>query len=109
MKISEMNNEQATEALVRIATPVGNICDDEKTVAMFEQFKRFGEETSLQEIGRMIPQITTLLLKSHKEDIYEIVGALTFKTVKQVAGMNFMETVQVIKESYDEVLHNFFI
>ena len=29
MKISEMTNDQATEAILRIAPPISNICEDE--------------------------------------------------------------------------------
>ena len=108
MKISEMNNEKAADALIRITTPIGNIFADEETTKMFEQIKVIGEGAPLQELGKIIPKAVTLLLKTHKKDVYEIVGALTFKSVSEVAKMNFVETINVVKDSYDEVLHSFF-
>ena len=108
MKISEMTNDQATEALIRLAVPFGNICDDEKMVAMIDDFNKMKNTPVVQTIGKMIPQVATYALKEHKNDLYEIVGALTMKTVAQVAKMNFFDTIKVLKDSYDEVLHGFF-
>lgn len=108
MKISEMNNEQATEALIRLAVPFGNICDDEKMVAIIDDFNKMKNTPVVQTIGKMIPQVATYALKEHKNDLYEIVGALTMKTIAQVAKMNFFDTIKVLKDSYDEVLHGFF-
>ena len=65
-------------------------------------------ELLIHTIGRMIPQIVSYLFKTHKEDLYEIVGALTFKKAAEVASMNFLETIRIVKDSYDEVLHDFF-
>ena len=108
MKISEMNNEQATEALIRLAAPFGNICDDEKMVALIDNYDSMKGIPVIQRIGRILPQVATYALKEHKSDLFEIVGALTAKNQNQVAKMNFMETINVLKESYDEVLHGFF-
>ena len=108
MKISEMNNEQATAALVRISAPLGNICDDENTVKILEDFDKMEGIHHIQAFGRILPQTTSYLLQTHKEDLYEIVGALTFKKRSEVAKMNFIETLKVLKDSYDEVLRDFF-
>lgn len=108
MKISEMNNEQAADALIRLSEPFGNICEDEETVKLFDMFNEMGDKPFIQTFGKMIPQIVGLLLKTHKDDLYEIVGALTFKSRAEVAKMNFVETIKTVRESYDEVLHGFF-
>ena len=108
MKISEMNNEQATEALVRLSVPFGNICEDEKMVQLIEDYNKNRKTPMIQAFGKLFPQICTYALKEHKSDMYEIVGALTFKTQSEVAKMNFFETAKVLRESYDEVLINFF-
>ena len=108
MKISEMNNEQAAETLIRISAPLGNICDDENTVKIIEDFSKIKDIPMIQAVGRMMPQVTSYVLQTHKEDLYEIVGALTFKKSAEVAKMNFVETLKVLKDSYDEVLRDFF-
>ena len=103
-----MNNEQATEALIRITTPISHIFDDEETAKTFDSFRALGEGTTLQDIGKILPRLVTLLLKTHKYDMYEIIGALTFKSVEDVGKMNFVETINIFRESYDEVLQSFF-
>ena len=108
MKISEMTNDQATEALIRLSVPVGNICDDEKTVKLIEKFSSINDLPMLQVIGKLMPQIVTYAMREHKEDLYEIVGALTFKKQDEVAQMKFIDTVKALKDSYDEVLKDFF-
>lgn len=108
MKISEMNNEQATETLIRIAEPIGNICDDEETAFLMRFISENGNIPLVQTVGKLIPKAIPFLMQKHKRDLYEIIGALTFQTVEQVSKMNFVETVNVCKESYDEVLANFF-
>ena len=108
MKISEMTNEQATEALIRISEPLGNICEDEQAVKLIDEYKKMGDVPFINAVGKLIPKFITYMLKGHKDDLYEIVGALTFKTKEDVAKMNFVETVDAIRNSYDEVLVSFF-
>lgn len=108
MKISEMTNDQAAEALIRLAVPFGNICDDEKLVEMIDRYTKTKDEPYIRVIGRMLPDAVAYALKEHKADLYEIIGALSNKKVAEVAKMNFIETIKVFRESYDEVLHGFF-
>ena len=109
MKISEMTNDQATEALIRIATPLGTICDDEKMVELIEKYNGVNKGLpAIRAIGQILPDVATYALKEHKNDLYEIVGALTFQTREKVGKMKLFETIKVFKDSYDEVLHNFF-
>ena len=109
MKISEMTNDQATEALIRLSVPFGNICDDDETMKLGEKYFKSREELPIiKAVGGALPQITAHLLKTHKEDVYDIIGALTFKSKSEVAKMNFKETIKILKESYDEILRDFF-
>ena len=108
MKISEMTNEQAADALIRLSVPFGNICDDEKMVEIITKYTEARKEPLIRAIGRIVPEAVSYALKEHREDLYEIIGALTGKTVVQVSKMKLVDTVQVFKDSYDEVLHGFF-
>ena len=108
MKISEMNNDQAAEAMIRLAVPFGNICEDEEAIKLIDEYKNMGEMPLIQTIGRLLPKFVTYMLKTHKNDLYEIIGALTFNTVEKVAKMNFAETIKAVRENYDEVLVSFF-
>ena len=108
MKISEMNNEQAAEAMIRLSVPFGNLCDDEKVVDMINRYKDMKDAPVIQTIGKVLPEIVMYAFKTHKADLYEIVGALTDQSVEKVAKMNFVKTINVLKESYDDVLKDFF-
>ena len=109
MKISEMTNEQAADALVRIATPLGNICEDEQITGMIARFKEMDEMPMLQAVGKFMPEIAAVAFKTHKNDLFEIVGALTMQTKAAAAKMNFLETIKVIREAFsDEDMIGFF-
>lgn len=108
MKISEMNNEQAADALIRLSVPFGNLCEDEKIVEIIKKFQGISDQPMIQTMGKIIPEIAMFAFKEHKSDLYEIVGALTNQSVDKVAKMNFVKTVNILKDSYDDTLRDFF-
>ena len=108
MKLSEMTNDQAAEALIELSIPVGNICDSEAFTAIVDEYKDIKDIPVIQAIGRMLPKILALLLRTHKKDVYQIIGILNGCPAGKVAKMNFGETVRLVRSSYDEVLHGFF-
>lgn len=108
MKISEMTNDQATEALIRISTPLSNICEDDEMLSLMDDLQAMGDMNLLTAIGRLLPKIVTYALKKHKADVYEIVGALQMVATHEVGNMNFAETIKAFRDSYDDVLAGFF-
>lgn len=108
MKISQMNNEQAADALIRISEPMGRICDDKDLVAMLDKFSTLKDVGIVRAFGRILPQLVAYALKKHREDLYDIIGALEMKPKEEVAKMNFVETVKIVRDSYDDVLRDFF-
>lgn len=111
MKISEMTNDQATEALVRLSGPISAICDDEEMMALMEELQSMRNATGqpvIKAVGKMIPRFVTFGLIKHKRDLYEIVGALLCEKTSAVGGMNLVETINAVKNSYDEILASFF-
>ena len=110
VKITEMNNDQAAAALLRIAGPFASIADDEEVMAMLDQIKamREGGVPVNQATMKMLPKFVIFGLSRHKKDIYEIIGALAMKPTTEVAKMNILETVQILRESFDEVFAGFF-
>lgn len=108
MKISEMTNDQATEAMIRLSEPFKNICDDDDMVAILDKLKNLRDEVPVRAIGRMIPDICGYAMKKHRKDLYEIVGALAMIPTEKVGGMNFKQTIGIIRDSYDDILKDFF-
>ncbi len=108
MKISEMNNDQAMEAVIRISTPISNLCDDPEMMELMDDLQKLGDMSLFDAIGKMLPRIVAYALKKHKNDLYEIIGALQMVPMAQVGKMNFAETIKMLRESYDDVLAGFF-
>ena len=108
MKISEMTNDQATEAMIRISTPIANICDDEEAIAIIDSLQKTDNMNAIEIIGKLLPRFITYAFKAHKADLYEIVGALLMEPTAKVGKLNFRDTVQAVRDSYDEILAGFF-
>jgi len=108
MKLSEMSNDQAAEMMIRLADPVGAICDDEEAVKMIDEYKQRYKMPLFYAVGKMIPALVGYLLKKHKDELYEIISILSGEKKAAVGKMNFAETVKVLRDSYDDTLSVFF-
>ena len=109
MKLSEMTNDQAADAMARLVIPVSAICEDEQAVAAIDEYKKAYKMPRFYAIGKMLPQLTATLLKDHRDDVYEIISIMTGKDKKTVAGMNFKDTVKIAREMWDDMAQTFFI
>ena len=111
MKISEMTNDQACEAIVRLTTPVANITDDPRIEPILKELATHegeGAMTGLKVISSMLPKFVPILLKDHKTDLYEIISVLSGKARKEIGQMKLTETITVLRESIDDDLIGFF-
>lgn len=108
MKISEMTTDQAGEVLARIADPVGRIMADDEAMDIFKSAVAAGTDNALKGWGQIVTKLVPFCLRKHKEDLYEVVAALEFKTVDEVGGWMFLKTCAVLKESIDRDTISFF-
>lgn len=108
MKISEMTNEQAAEAMIRLSEPFSNICDDEEALNLIDEMGKLKDMPLIKAIAKALPKIVAFGLQKHKADVYEIIGALLMVSTTKVAKMNFAETVKAVRDSYDDMLASFF-
>lgn len=109
MKISQMSTDQAADVLVRIAEPVSHIMDDERISELLKEVSASKNVPYIKLFASLIPKIVPLALESHRNDLYEVVGALDGKSVSEVEKQNVMKTIKVIKESIDRDLIDFFV
>ena len=56
----------------------------------------------------MIGKLAPALLKTHRDDLYAVVSALTGKTVAEIDAQKGLQTIKDIKESFDGELADFF-
>lgn len=108
MKLSEMSNEQATNFLIQTSQPIANIMEDDDVNDLFNQVKNSKGQTVAKMIATLLPKVVTVALKSHKKDLFEIVGAFAEKSAKEVGQMNFLVTLNILKESVDKDFLDFF-
>ena len=108
MKISEMKWEQGCEVALRIAAPISNICDDEKLASALKEFWGRRNLPNIMSYGKLIPTLLSLALKDHREDVEEIVEALLGIPKPKIKEHDFMEIVNGLQDSWDEVLNGFF-
>lgn len=108
MKISQMTTDHAADVLVRIAEPVSNIMDDSKVADLLKDISGSKDVPYIKLFASLVPKIVPLALESHREDVFEIVGALDNKSVSEVKKQNVLKTIKVIQESVDKDLIDFF-
>lgn len=108
MKISQMTTDQAADVMVRIAEPVANIMHDESVLEMLQKMMSADTNNPVKFIADNLGAITAALLKARREDVYEIVAALSGKTAEEVAGQKITQTIKDIKDSWDGELVDFF-
>lgn len=108
MKLSEMTNDQAAEALIRLAEPVGKLCDDEEAVKLISEYKKTENKPLYYVVGRIIPRLVSYFMVEHKRDIYEIVSVFSGVKAEDIGKMKLTETVKIIQDSYDDMAMTFF-
>lgn len=108
MKLSEMTNEQATNFLIRTSQPIASIMEDDHVVALFEQITESKGLPLSKLIATLLPKVVTVALEKHKDDLFEIVGAFAEKSMKEVGKMNFLATLNILRESVDKDFLDFF-
>lgn len=108
MKISEMTNDQAADAMLKIAPAIENLLKDEATKPLLEKLAGAQGMDTTAIVATILPQAVAFCMKDHKDDLYAVVGALTMQPVGKVGKMNFVSTVKELKESLDEDFLSFF-
>ncbi len=138
MKLSEMNTDQAFEVMGNIAIPLSNICDNPNAMAKIEEliktanaslqvklkqkkyseyYSKLGMGDKLVEMAKQVEvsasagkilSFVGALMKTNKNDTFEIVSALSDKTVKELKELSFAEFMAVAKNCIDSDLLSFF-
>ena len=103
-----MTTDQAADALVRIAEPAANIMHDEDTLGVLEKLATSNDKAPLKFIADNIVPVATVLLKTHRSDVYEVIAALSGKKIAEIGKQKLTETITDIKECWDGELMDFF-
>ena len=105
MKLSEMNIDQLSDAMVMIAGPVERIASDPDAEKALESLSGDG---TMSKFGAMVGRFVPLLLKTHRDDVLTILSAMTGKDVGTLRAQNGMQTIREARECVDKDLIDFF-
>lgn len=111
MKIAEFTTDEGLDVLCEITTPLGNIVNDQALVKALQNKteKGLSEAEYMLKGTQMISEIIPVVLKTHRDDLYHILGALNKKSVEEIGSQSIIETVNQIKELMgDKDLQSFF-
>ena len=111
MKLSEMNGEELSVCLCKIAEPIERIGFDAKTTAAFQEIANLSKNSmnNIQQASMMIGKFVPLLLGDHREDTFAILAAINGKTVEEIRNQNGMQTIKELKNALaDPDLMDFF-
>lgn len=89
MLLSEMTTDQLTDCLCTITPYINNIITDEDLLNTLKDKMGLNEESTKLEMVSVgvekANKIIPILLKTHKEDVYGIISAITGKSIQKVS------------------------
>lgn len=113
MKLSELSTDRALDVLCELTPYIANITNDEELVRTLGRKMDNSAETNLYGqfalLAGRIGEITPLLLKTHRADVYGILSILNEKPAAEIAAQPVTETMrQVLEVFQDTELIRFF-
>lgn len=112
-KLSELGTDECLNVMCEITPYISNIVSDQE---LMENLGKGVDKKGMTSIGivmlgikRMFAAVP-LLLKNHREDIYNVVSAVGGEmSVEEIAAQNIMVTLNQVRSlSHDKVLIDFF-
>lgn len=126
MRLSELSTDKALDVLCELTPYVSNIMEDDDILSALGDFMNRSadekkvdangaeendasmSEKGIRMFGGLVKNVP-LLLKTHRHDMYGILSVLNEKSVAEIAGLPFGETVRQIKDVFrDNELLDFF-
>lgn len=113
MKLSELSTDRALDTLCELTPYISNVVSDESVLSIVGKVIDFGEDMNLYGKGLMlverIGEIVPVLLKAHRDDLYNILSVMNERPASEIAGQKLMETMRQVRELLqDEEFLSFF-
>lgn len=110
MKLSSLTTDEVTDVLCEITPHIASITSDKDLLNILGDTVKGGSVAEIVTIGiKKISSIAPILLKTHKNDVFEILSVLNKTTVDVIRKQNIMKTMRQIKEVVqDKELVDFF-
>lgn len=112
MKISHLSTDRALDVLCELTPYIANITEDKEIMGVFSEKMDTQNMTILSvkiiSVSRYNSMLS-ILLKTHRSDIYSILSIINDKSKEEIAAQTVMETMRQISEVlHDEELLSFF-
>lgn len=112
MKISQLSTDRALDVLCEITPYISNIATDQSIIDIFAEKMDTKNMTIMSvkiiSVSRY-NEMLSVLLRTHRDDIYGILSVVNEKSRKEIAAQTVMETMRQIMEVFhDEELLSFF-
>lgn len=121
MKLADMTNEQAADAMLIIASEFQEICDDLELIRLIRSgveklpkdvTDEQKEEHAIKSFQTGVSKVTSLvpaLLKDHRKNVFTILSAVNCCSYEEIGKMKLGDTMASIKELFaDTILTDFF-
>lgn len=117
MKLNEISTDKSLDILCELSVPLTTIAEDKELIKTIYQRTKVTEETSEEDkkilgtvqVAKNLKTIIPKLLKSYRQEIYEILSILNEKDVKEIKKQNIALTIKQFKDLLqDEELNGFF-
>ena len=108
MPLLDNTNDKNAELLLKVSEPLLRIADDDKMEDAIKGLKELSNKSEFrQKMGLL--KFVPIILRDHKNDLYEIVAAFQDKSIKDVAQQKTRDTISVIQKLLnDEDIRGFF-
>lgn len=108
MKITELPTDKFADVLCDIVPAFTAISEDDEVAAALGEVYASTGAGAMVTIGLVVRKLLPLLCKKHRQETYEIIAAVSGKTVAQVAAQGIRETATDIKDLLNTDLMDFF-
>lgn len=106
MKLSELSTDRALDVLCELTPYIANITNDEELVSTLGRKMDNSTETNLYGqfalLAGRIGEITPMLLKAHRCDVYGILSILNEKPAAEIAAQPVTETLRQVREVFQD-------
>lgn len=107
MKISEMSMNRAADTMIRLSGSLGNILNDEQIEKLFTDTGFAGKANPLKGYAMFLTQLVPACLRTHRNDLFDVVAALDEKTPEEVGNLKVGDVIKILRESVDKELLDF--
>jgi len=117
MKLNEISTDKSLDILCELSIPLTTIAEDKELIKAIYEKTKVTEKTSQEDkkilgtiqVAKNLKIIVPKLLKSYRNEVYEILSIINEKDIEEIKKQNIAITIKQFKDMLqDEELKGFF-